>query len=391
MTPTLDMTTKRALVATVRDYVRERVAPVAAELDRSHEFPVQIIREFAEMGLLGMNIPEEFGGLELDLTTRAIIFRELAYSWMSLTGILASHSVVAGVIAKSGTAAQKERYLPALASGEMLGALSLTEPHSGSDTKNLLCRAVGTTDGYLIRGRKTYVTTGARADLIVLAAKTDDDKVTCFIVDNLAEGRARGTIDVSSPFEKLGNRSSEVVEMGYDDHPLPADAVVGGDDEIGRGLRTVLGQLDIGRINIASMSVGLAEAALDAAVAYASERTAFGRTIDDFQGIEFMLADMATSIQAARLLADDVCHRYDAGEDVTMSASMAKLFCSEAAMHVTLDAMRIHGGAGYMNDFPVERFFRDAPLMAIGEGTNEIQKMLIARAVKARGPVGHPS
>jgi alkylation response protein AidB-like acyl-CoA dehydrogenase len=372
------------MVAAVREYVADKVIPVAGQLEREHQFPLGMLADLGKMGLLGMNVPEQCGGLALGLVTRSSILRELAYGWMSLAGIISSHSVAAGVIASFGTEEQRARWLPALASGSALACISLSEPQAGSDLRSIVCRATRTATGFRINGLKTYVTNGSQADIVVLLAKTEDDKLSCFIVGDVKQAREKGTISVSTPFDKLGNRGSEVVEMVYDDHEIPADALLGGENGLGRGLHAALSQLDIGRINIANIATGLAMAAFDAAQRYAAERTAFGQSVDSFQGIEFKLAEMATSLYACRVLADDVAARYDAGEPVGMEAAMAKYFCSEASLQITLDAVRIHGGAGYVADFPVERFFRDAPLMAIGEGTNEILKVVIFRALKDR-------
>lgn len=381
----VDAQTRRDIVSAVRQYVAEKVVPVATEMERDHVFPDKLLSELASLGLFGMNIPTAYNGLGLDLVTRSLVFRELAYGWMSLSGIIASHSVVAGTIASSGTEEQRETYLPAMNDGSLLGALSLSEPHAGSDTRSITCRATSTDEGFVINGLKTWVTNGYRAGVVLLAAKTEDDKVSLFIIADVEKAKAAGTISTSKPFDKLGSRGTEVVEMAYTNHHVPHSALLGGDDGMGRGLPAILAQLDIGRINIANVAAGISQAAFDAANRYAAERTAFGQTINNFQGIEFKLAEMATKVYASQLMASDVAARHDAGEEVGIEAAMAKFFCSEAALEVSLDAMRVHGGAGYVSDFPVERFFRDAPLMAIGEGTNEIQKMVIARALKRTG------
>ncbi len=372
------------MISTVREYVADKVIPVAGVFEKSREFPGEIIAELARMGLLGMSIPEEWGGLGLDVLTRSRIFRELTYGWMSLAGIVASHSVAGGMIANFGTSEQQARWLPALASGDLLGALSLTEPHTGSDLKNITCRVTQTDSGFSVDGLKTFVSNGSRASVVLLAAKSGQDEISCFIVGNVSDGKRTGTLMVSAPFEKLGARGQDIVEMAYANHPLPADAMLGGEAGRGRGLRAVLTQLDVGRILIANFGVGIGQAAYDAAARYAAGRTAFGQTVDSFEGIQFKLAEMATKLYAARAVADDVAAKHDAGEDVRVEAAMAKYFCSEVGVEVSLDAMRIHGGAGYVADFPVERFYRDAALNVIGEGTNELLKMLIARGLKQR-------
>ncbi len=372
---------RRAIIASVRAYVAERITPVASAFERDRIHPTEILGDLGTMGILAMNIPARYGGLQLDLVTRSAVFRELAYGWAGLAGSIAGHAVVCGMLAQFGTESQRERWLPVLGTGEVIGAVSLSEPHAGSDLKNVQCRADAVADGFQITGRKTYVTNGNHAGVIIVLVRTGVAELSCLIVEDPSAGVAASSISISRPFEKLGSHGQDTVEIAYDHHTVPADAVLGGDDARGMGLRAALTQLDVGRVNIANLAVGLAQAAFDAALRFAADREAFGQRIDSFQGIQFKLAEMATKLHTARVVADDVSARYDAGEDIALEAAMAKFHCSEAAFEVALDAVRIHGGAGYVSDFTVERYLRDSPLYLIGEGTNEILRTVIARRI----------
>jgi alkylation response protein AidB-like acyl-CoA dehydrogenase len=298
---------------------------------------------------------------------------------MSLSGIVNTHTIAAYLIVHHGTEAQKQDWLPRLASGEIRGCLSLSESDAGSDTRNLACKAVRDGDEYVIDGTKMWVTNGERADIVALAARTEAG-VCCFIVEK-EPGPKAGGITVSRNIGKLGYKGIETVEMSYDGHHIPADALLG---EEGRGLGYILGALEVGRINIAARAVGVARAAFDASIAYARERRTMGKPIAEHQAIQLKLADMATKLEAARLLARNAAERKQAGQRADVEAGMAKLFASETAFEIATDAMRIHGGVGYTTELPVERFYRDAPLMLIGEGTNEIQRLVIARGLLAR-------
>jgi alkylation response protein AidB-like acyl-CoA dehydrogenase len=285
----------------------------------------------------------------------------------------------ATLIMQSGTEEQKQRWLPSMATGERRGALSLSEPDAGSDTKKIACKARQDGDSYLVTGTKAWVTNGERAALVALVARTDEG-ISTFIVEK-EPGPSFGGISISKTVGKLGYKGVETVEMAYEDHPVPAANLVG---TPGRGLAQVLSVLEVGRINIASRAVGVARASFDAAIAYAQVRETMDKPIAEHQAIQLKLADMATKLRAARLLTVDAAERKMAGERCDVEAGMAKLFASETAMELSMDAMRIHGGVGYTNEFPVERYFRDAPLMIIGEGTNEIQRLVIARGLLAR-------
>jgi butyryl-CoA dehydrogenase len=374
-----DPDVRREIVDTVRRFVAREVIPVASELEHADRFPAEIVEQMRELGLFGVTIPERYGGLGLDLLTYIGIVEELSYGWMSLTGVVNTHTMAATLIMAHGNDEQKQRWLPVLASGQRRGALSLSEPNAGSDTRNISCRARRDGDEYVIDGTKAWVTNGERSGLVALAARTDEG-ISAFIVEKEPGPRFEG-ISVSKNVGKLGYRGVETVEMSYADHRIPAANLIG---EPGRGLPQILGVLEVGRINIAARAVGLARAALDAALEYAGQRETFGKPIGEHQAIQLKLADMATRVQAARLLTRDAAERKAAGLRCDLEAGMAKLFASETALEVATESMRIHGGVGYTTDLPVERYYRDAPLMVIGEGTNEIQRLVIARGLMAR-------
>jgi alkylation response protein AidB-like acyl-CoA dehydrogenase len=370
---------RQEIIDNVRRFVTREVVPAVAELERADEFPTGIVEAMLELGLFGVTIPEEYGGLGLDLLTYIGVIEELAAGWMSLTGILNTHTMVATLLMVHGTDEQKQRWLPQLASAQRRGALSLSEPDAGSDTRNISCRAERDGDEYVINGTKAWVTNGERSGLVALAARTSEG-ISAFIVEK-EPGSRSGGISVSRHISKLGYKGVETVEMSYVDHRIPAANLLG---EPGRGLPQILSVLEIGRINIASRAVGVARAAFEAALAYAQIRTTMGKPIAEHQAIQLKLADMATKLEAARLLTRSAAERKAAGLRCDVEAGMAKLFASETAMEVSQDAMRIHGGLGYTTELPIERYYRDAPLMVIGEGTNEIQRIVIARGLLAR-------
>ncbi|HXQ59055.1 MAG TPA: acyl-CoA dehydrogenase family protein [Acidimicrobiales bacterium] len=370
---------RREIVEVVRRFVTKEVIPVASELERVDEFPVAIVDHMRELGLFGVTIPEQYGGLGLDLVTYVAIIEELAYGWMSLTGIVNSHTMVATLLMAHGSDEQRRRWLPIMASGERRGALSLSEPDAGSDTRNISCKAVRDGDEYVVNGTKAWVTNGERAGIVALAARTEEG-ISALIVEK-DPGPSFGGISVSKHVVKLGYRGVETVEMAYVDHRVPVANLVG---EAGRGLPQILGVLEVGRINIAARACGVARAAFDAALAYAKQRTTFGKPIGEHQAIQLKLADMATRLEASRLLTKNAAERKMAGLRCDVEAGMAKLFASETAFELATESMRIHGGVGYTTELPVERYYRDAPLMMIGEGTNEIQRLVIARGLLSR-------
>jgi len=377
-----DPALRAELVATVRRFVERDVLPVASDLEHADAYPAELVATMRELGLFGVTVAPQYGGLGLDLRTYAAIVEELAAGWMSLSGILNTHVMVANLVGANGTDEQRQRWLPVLATGEVRGALSLSEPDAGSDTGAISCRAERDGDEYVITGTKMWVTNGARAGLVALAARTEDG-ITCFLVGK-EPGPSFGGITVSRDIGKLGYRGLETVEMVYDRHRVPADAVLGGPAGLGRGRHFMLAGLEVGRINIAARAVGVARAAFEAALRYAQQRETFGVPIAQHQAIQLKLADMATKLEAARLLTVSAAERRDAGERVDVEAGMAKLFASEAAFEIATESMRIHGGVGYTTELPIERYYRDAPLMIIGEGTNEIQRLVIARGLLRR-------
>ena len=370
------------LVDAVRTFVTKEVLPVALDLEHADEYPADLVAQMRELGLFGCTIAEEYGGLDLDAVTYSRIIEELSAGWMSLSGVLNTHTMCGMLLRLHGTDAQKQHFLPRMATGEIRGALSLSEPDAGSDTAAIRCKATPDGDEYIINGTKMWVTNGERAGIVALAARAPEG-ITCFMVEK-EPGPTFGGISVSKKIEKLGYKGIETVEMTYDGHRIPATSVLGGPDGLGKGRRQMLGGLELGRVNIASRGCGVARAAFEAAISYAQQREAFGAPIAKHQAIQFKLADMATRLEAARLLTRSAAAKIDAGERADLEAGMAKLFASEAALENATEAMRIHGGYGYTNEFPVERYFRDAPLMIIGEGTNEIQRIVIARSLLER-------
>lgn len=371
------------IVNLVREFVRRDVVPVADRLDRDDTVSLELIDQMKDLGLFGITIPEEYGGLGLDYTTFAMIFEEISKGFMSLTGAIGTHHILAYVLAHFGTAEQKRRFLPDLASGRKRGGLALTEPEGGSDVANLKTTARKDGEEYVINGAKMFITNGRYGDTFCLLARTDrsaDSKhrgLSCFVVEKGGPG-----FRVGRDLDKLGYRGLDTCELVFEDYRIPAENLVGGAE--GRGFGQVMSGLETGRINVAARAVGVAQAAFEAAIRYAQQRRTFGVPIAQHQAIQLKLADMATKIQASRLLTYDAAAKKDRGERVDLESGMAKLFASETCQVVALDAMRIHGGYGYIKESPVERYYRDAPLMIIGEGTNEMMRLLIARQLLRR-------
>ena len=383
-----DVDVAEEMIVTLRDWVESVVIPHASEFELPDKYPTDMAHQMADFGLFGATIPSEYGGLDLDNMTYARVIEELSRGWMSLAGIINSHLICAKLISKFGSEEQKQRWLPSMATGELRGCFSLSEPDSGSDAGALRCQAKRDGDEWIINGTKMWVTNGEKAGVVALLARVPEGDpepaggISCFIVEK-TPGKKSGGITVSRKIDKLGYRGLETVEMSYSDHRLSHDQLLGGNEGIGNGLRWALTALEQGRINVAARGVGVAQAAYDAALAYAKESETFGRPISQHQAIAFKLAEMATKLEAARLLTYEAARKADAGERVDLAAGMAKLFASETASELALDAMRIHGGNGFSTEYPVERYYRDAPLMIIGEGTSEIQKLVISRALLA--------
>ncbi|HKC28832.1 MAG TPA: acyl-CoA dehydrogenase family protein [Jatrophihabitans sp.] len=374
---------ERSIVATVREFVDREVRGRVREAEHRDEYPEQLIEQMKRLGIFGLMIAEEHGGTGVSAPCFAQVTAELARGWMSLAGAMGGHTVVTVLIQQFGTAEQKARYLPRLATGELRATMALTEPAGGSDLAAMRTVARRDDNGYVLNGTKTWITNAERAGVIAVLCKTDPrarpahDGMSVLLVEKV-DG-----VEVSTPFKKLGYRGVETCEVSLTDVRLGPDALLGGSE--GEGFRQMMSGLEIGRIQVASRAVGVAQAAFDDALAYAQQRTSFGRPIWQHQSIGNYLADMATKLTAARQLVDYAARRYDRGERTDLEAGMAKLFASETAMELALTAMRIHGGYGYSTEFDVERYFRDAPLMIIGEGTNEIQRNVIVGQLIRRG------
>lgn len=365
---------------TIREFVDAEIRPVAKEWEHAGRYPTEIVDQLKVMGLFGLTIPEEYGGLGADLVTLAIVFEELSRGWMGIAGILGSHTLSCFMINQHGTDEQKQQYLPALASGERRTGIALTEPDAGTDLQGIKTRARRDGDEYIISGTKTWITNARFADPLPVLVKTDPDATPAHkgMSILLVEADLPG-FTVSRDLPKLGYKGPESCEVALEDVRVPASALLGGVE--GRGLQMALGGLEVGRINIAARSVGIAQEAYDQALAYSQQREAFGQPISEFQAIQLKLAEMATNVQAARLLTWWSASEADKGKRVDIEAGMAKYFSSEVAITNALDAMRIHGGIGYSQELDIERLYRDAPLMAIGEGTNDIMKMVIAKGL----------
>ena len=360
----------------VREFAEKEIAPVAAELDRTSEYPTKILEKMAKLGFLGIIIPTEYSGAGLDTISYAIIIEEISRRCAS-TGVITSvhNSLVAWPIMKYGTEEQKEKYLPILARGEKIGAFAGTEPNAGSDLGAMQTTAELKDDKYIINGSKTFITSGSKAGVIIVLAVTDKNAgskgISTFIVENTFKG-----FKVGSVFDKMGINANHVAELIFEDMEVPKENLLGKE---GEGFKIALSTLDGGRIGIAAQSVGIAQAALDESINYAKQRQQFGRSISKFQAIQWMIADMATRIEASRLLVYNAAYKKDKGELFSKEAAMAKLFASETAVDTVIKAVQIHGGYGYTKEYTVERLFRDAKITEIYEGTSEIQRLVISR------------
>lgn len=367
----------------LQNFVDKDIRPVAHQMEHDGTYPDEIVEKMKALGLFGLTVPAEYGGLEADMVTLALVFEEISRGWMGVAGILGSHTLSCRMLALHGTDEQKRRYLPDLAAGRRRTGVGLTEPDAGSDLQGISTRARRDGDTYVINGRKMWITNARHADPLPVLVKTDPDAeprhlgMSVILVEQGTPG-----FEVLRDMEKLGYKGPESCEVLLDDVRVPAENLLGGME--GKGLKQVLSALEVGRINVAARSVGVAQAALDAALQYSTERRAFGRPISDFQAIQLKLADLATEVQAARLLTWWAADRYGRGARADIETGMAKLFASEVALRSALEAMRIHGGYGYSKEFDVERLYRDAPLMAIGEGTSDILRTVIARGLVKR-------
>jgi alkylation response protein AidB-like acyl-CoA dehydrogenase len=370
------------LQASIRSFVNREIRPVAHEWERSGRYPTEIVATMRELGLFGMTVPEEYGGQGFDLVAFSIVFEEISRAWMGIAGIIGSHSLACWIIAHHGTDEQKRRFLPQLATGERRTGIALTEPAAGTDLQGIQTRAVRDGEHYVVTGTKTWITNARYADPLPVLVKTDPGTTPAHRGMSLLliEAGSDGFV-VSRDLGKLGYKGPESCEVSLQDVRVPAANLVGGVE--GRGLQQALSGLEIGRINVASRAVGVAAEALDQALSYARMRQAFGRPIADFQAIQLKLADMATEISAARLLTWWSASVADSGVRADTQTGMAKLFASEVALRASLESMRIHGSYGYSTELDIERLYRDAPLMAIGEGTNDILRTVIAKGLLA--------
>ena len=386
---------QKAICEMVRQFADEQILPNAEHFDHEDEFPAEIVEQMKELGLFGVTIPEEYGGMGLDLTTYCMIVEELSRGWISISGIINTHFIGSYLLMKYGTEEQKDKYLPRMATGEIRAAFSLSEPELGSDVQAIKTSATKDGDYWVIDGQKMWVTNGLRSDLVFVLVKTDPDAdprykgMTCFITEKEGgvhenTGEYAG-LNVPPVIKKLGYKGVESTELVYDGYRCPAENILGGEEEgLNRGFAQMMDALEVGRANVAARGVGIAQRALELALKYSQERKTFGKPIADHQAIQFKLADMATQVEAARLLTLRAARLKDAGERSDMEAGMAKLFASEAGRYVVEESFRIHGGYGYSKEYEIERLYRDAPLLLIGEGTSEIQRMVIGKKLLER-------
>jgi isovaleryl-CoA dehydrogenase len=377
---------ERAMVELVRDFVNRDVRPVVRELEHGNTYPEKLIEQMKHLGIFGLAIPEPWGDAQVSTSCYALITEQLARGWMSLAGAMGGHTVVAKLLLAFGTEEQKRAYLPRMASGELRATMALTEPGGGSDLQAI--RTVARRDGtsYVINGSKTWITNARRSGLVALLCKTDPAARPAHAGISIMLAEPGPGFTVSRDLPKLGYKGVESCELTFADFRVPSSALLG--EREGEGFAQMMRGLEIGRIQVASRALGVGQAALDDALRYAQQREAFGRPIWKHQSIGNYLADMVTKLTAARQLILYAARCYDSGRRADMEAGMAKLFASETAMEIALDAVRIHGGYGYSTEFDVERYFRDAPLMIVGEGTNEIQRNVIARQLVQRYPAG---
>ncbi len=388
---------QKAICEMVHQFADEQILPNAEHYDHEDSFPEPIVEQMKELGLFGVTIPEEYGGMGLDLTTYAMIVEELSRGWISISGIVNTHFIGSYLLMKFGTEEQKQKYLPRMATGEMRAAFSLSEPELGSDVAAIKAAAkrVPGEDAYEINGTKMWVTNGLRSSLVFVLVRTDPNAetkhrgLTCFVAEKEAgahenTGDYKG-LNVPPQIKKMGYKGVESTELVFDGYRTPADSILGGEEAgLNKGFVQMMDALELGRVNVAARGVGIAQRALELALRYSQERKAFGKQIAQHQAIQFKLADMATQVDAARLLTHRAARMKDAGERSDIEAGMAKLFASEAGRFCVEESFRIHGGYGYSKEYEIERLYRDAPLLLIGEGTSEIQRMVIGRKLLQR-------
>jgi alkylation response protein AidB-like acyl-CoA dehydrogenase len=373
------------IVESVERFLEREVKPHVHRLEHDDVWPAEIVAKMSEMGLFGATISQEHGGLGLSCSTYATIVEKFSAVWMSLSGIFNSHLIMAAAVERFGTPEQKAKWLPRFVTGELRGGIALTEPDAGTDLQAIRTRAKKDGDHYVINGTKTWISNGIKGHLLAVLVKTDPDAqprhkgISLFLIE-----KGQG-FTVSKKLEKLGYKGIDSAELIFEDCRVPAENLIGGVE--GKGFAMIMAGLELGRINVAARGVGLAQAALDESVKYSQIRKTFGKPICEHQAIQLMLGEMATRTEAARLLVRNAANAYDRGERCDMEAGMAKYFATESAVSNSMDAMRIHGGYGYSKEFPIERLYRDSPLLTIGEGTNEMQRIIIAKQLVARNPV----
>jgi alkylation response protein AidB-like acyl-CoA dehydrogenase len=385
---------QRDMLAMLRTFVDRDVLPVVHDLEQADSFPDAIVAAMAEMGLFALMIPQEYGGLGESLLTYALVVEELARGWMSLSGIINTHFIVAYLIVQHGTPEQRSRLLPLMATGEVRGAFSMSEPGCGSDVAAITTKAVRDGDDYVVDGRKMWLTNGARAGIVALLTKTGGDEtsvyrtMTTFLLEKPPGfGDVGNGLTIPPPIHKLGYRGVETTELLLDGTRLPASSVLGGEDGVGRGFYQMMDGIEVGRVNVAARGCGVGLRALELAIRYAQQREAFGSRIADHQAIQFSLAEMATKVQAGHQMMVMAARLKDSGRRNDMEAGMAKYLAAEYCKEVVEASLRIHGGYGYASESEIERLYRDAPLLLIGEGTSEMQKMIIGRRLLERYPL----
>ena len=372
------------ILASIDRFLEREVAPYAHALEASDTWPEAIVDHMKELGLFGATIDPEYGGLGLPAVTYAKIVERVSAVWMSVSGIFNSHLIMAAAVQRFGTEAQKRHYLPRFARGELRGGIALTEPDCGTDLQGIRTKALRDGDDYVVNGTKTWISNSIQGHILAVLVKTDPKSEPPRRGMSLLLIEKGPGFEVSRKLEKIGYKGIDSGELLFDDCRVPAENLIGGEE--GRGLNQILAGLELGRINVAARGVGIARACLDESVAYSQVRKTFGKPICEHQSIQIKLAEMATRLEASRLLVEAAAQAYDAGRRCDMEAGMAKLFATETAIHNSLEAMRLHGAYGYSKEFNIERYYRDAPLLAIGEGTNELQRIIIARQLVERNP-----
>jgi alkylation response protein AidB-like acyl-CoA dehydrogenase len=386
---------QKAITEMVRQFVDEQVLPIAEEYDHEDKFPEAVVEQMKELGLFGVTIPEDYGGMGLDLTTYAMIVEELSRGWISISGVVNTHFIGSYLLMKFGTDEQKDHFLPKMATGEIRAAFSLSEPEVGSDVQGIKSVAKKLDDGnWELNGQKMWVTNGLMSGVVFVLMK-DDPKadppytgMTCFITEKEPGASENPGLTIPPKIKKMGYKGVESTELVYDGYVCPPERILGGEENgVGQGFKQMMDALEVGRVNVAARGVGIAQRALELALRYSQERKTFGKEIAKHQAIQFKLADMATKVEAARLLTIKAAKLKDAGERSDLEAGMAKLFASETGKEVVEEAFRIHGGYGYSKEYEIERLYRDAPLLLIGEGTSEIQRMVIGKKLLERNRI----